>query len=47
MGNTNIPAKVFAGIFGVTTVALAALTVSLCRQKQRQNVSLTDDHPLA
>jgi hypothetical protein len=47
MGSTNIPAKVFAGIFGVTTIALAALTVSLCRQKHRQNVSLTDDHPLA
>lgn len=48
VGNTNIPAKVFAGIFGVTTVALAALSVVLLRKKNRQNVSLTgDDHPLA
>lgn len=45
--NANVPAKVFAGIFGVTTALLAAVSAVLWKKNSRQNVSLTADHPLA
>jgi len=40
---SNIPAKVFAGIFAVTTVALAAVATTLFKKNQRQNVSLVGE----
>ena len=43
----NMPAKVFAGIFGVTTVALAALSAYLWKKSRRQDVSLTGGNTLA
>lgn len=43
MPSANIPAKVFAGIFAVTTAALAALSLVLFKRNNRQNVSLAGD----
>lgn len=41
--NTNVPAKVFAGIFAVTTVVLATVSALLYQKNSRQNVRLTAD----
>ena len=41
--NTNVPAKVFAGIFAVTTVILATVSALLYQKNSRQNVRLTAD----
>merc|ERR1712007_174123 len=38
--NTNVPAKVFAGIFAVTTVILATVSALLYQKNSRQNVRL-------
>jgi len=43
VGNTGVTAKVFAGIFAVTTVALAAVATTLWKRSQRQNVSLAGE----
>jgi len=43
MPSANIPAKVFAGIFAVTTAALAAVSMVLYKRNERQNVSLAGD----
>jgi hypothetical protein len=44
---TAVPAKVFAGIFAVTTVALAALSLVLFKKSKRNDVSLNAAaHPL-
>lgn len=43
VGSANMPAKVFAGIFAVTTAALAALSMVLFKRNRRQNVSLAGD----
>ena len=43
MPSANIPAKVFAGIFGVTTAILAGVAVVLAKRNRRQNVSLAGD----
>jgi len=43
MPSANIPAKVFAGIFAVTTVALAGVAAVLAKKNRRQNVSLAGD----
>lgn len=43
MTNANVPAKVFAGIFAVTTVALAGVAAVLFKRNRRQNVSLAGD----
>lgn len=43
----NITAKAFAGIFGITTIVLAAVAVVLGRKANRQNVSLTGTETLA
>ena len=38
--SASVPAKVFAGIFAVTTAAFAALAATLYKRNKRQNVSL-------
>lgn len=38
----NVPAKVFAGIFAVTTALLAALSLTLAKRNRRHNVSLVE-----
>jgi hypothetical protein len=43
----NIGAKAAAGIFGVTTVILAAVAAVLAKRSRRQNVSLTGEEILA
>lgn len=43
LGSANIPAKVFAGIFAVTTAVLAAVSMTLFKRNRRQNVSLAGD----
>lgn len=43
VGNMGVTAKVFAGIFAVTTVALAAVATTLWKRNQRQNVSLAGE----
>lgn len=41
--SASIPAKVFAGIFAVTTAALAGVSMVLFKRNRRQNVSLAGD----
>lgn len=38
----NVTAKAFAGIFGITTIILAAVALVLGKRASRQNVSLTE-----
>ena len=40
---SSTPAKVFAGIFAVTTAALAAVAVTLHKKNSRQNISLAGE----
>mmetsp|Transcript_36952 Transcript_36952/g.62855 ORF Transcript_36952/g.62855 Transcript_36952/m.62855 type:complete len:431 (-) Transcript_36952:180-1472(-) len=43
MPSANVPAKVFAGIFAVTTAILAAISMTLFKKNRRQNVSLAGE----
>ena len=45
--NMATPAKVFAGVFAVTTALLAAASVYYYKKNKRQNVSLTSDAMLS
>ncbi len=47
MPSANVPAKVFAGIFGVATVALSAVAATLWSRNKRQNVSLAGEPIIA
>ena len=42
-GSGNVPAKVFAGIFAVTTLVLGAIAATLFKKNRRQNVSLAGE----
>mmetsp|Transcript_39908 Transcript_39908/g.71939 ORF Transcript_39908/g.71939 Transcript_39908/m.71939 type:complete len:149 (-) Transcript_39908:1053-1499(-) len=43
MPSANVPAKVFAGIFAVTTALLAAVSMTLFKRNRRQNVSFAGE----
>lgn len=47
LGGTNVPARVFAGIFAATTALLAAVSVYLFRKDKRRTINLADESILS